>query len=171
MQSFFPVRTLKNQRGFSLSELLVVVAIVLVVLGLALPNLFRAQATAQEGAAAAAMRAIHLGESIYFSQYGYYASSLLSLGPPKPGSKPSPSAADILDANLARGWVRGYSLRYQAIDLDGNGFPDGYVVNADGDPLRGTRRFYYVDETGIIRVELEMPASRNSGAAGSFGNK
>jgi len=164
-------RVIPCQRGFSLVELLMVIFIVLVLLAMAMPNLLSAQANAREASAAMAMSSIHKGQTIYLIQYGSYAPSLVFLGPPAPGSLPSASAADILDPLLASGFIRGYNVRYQAIDLNHDGLPDAYRVNADGDPGSGVRRFYYVDETGIVRVEILSSATARSKPMGSIGEK
>lgn len=161
----------KRTQGYSLLEILMVIFIVLVLLAMSMPNLLGAQASAREASAAMAMDAIHKGQTIYLIQYGSYAPSLICLGPPKPGSLPSASAADILDPLLANGMLKGYKLRYQALDWNHDGLPDAYRVNADADTTSGTRRFYYVDETGIIRVEVLTSASSTSKPMGSIGDK
>jgi type IV pilus assembly protein PilA len=158
---------IERQRGFSLIELVIVLSIVLVLLGLAIPNLLRAKDSARDAAAVAAMRAIHQGESIYLIQYGSYAPSLANLGPPKPGTRPSAEAADLIDANLAAGFLRGYLLSYQVVDLDGDGLPDGYLVKASPESGPTQRRSYEMDHKGTLAERLSQPPKE--GPSGGIG--
>ena len=84
----FPVRNNRRRRtsGFSLIELLIVIAIILIILAVALPKLTSARRYAQEMAAAKAITTIHTAETQYYSQYGVYATSLAQLGPPASGT-------------------------------------------------------------------------------------
>ena len=73
---------LRRRRGFSLIELLIVIAIILIIITIALPRLSRARMYSQETAAIAALRTIHTAQVQYYSQFGKYAASLTELGPP-----------------------------------------------------------------------------------------
>jgi prepilin-type N-terminal cleavage/methylation domain-containing protein len=72
------------RRGFSLIELLIVIAIILVIITVAVPPYQRAQMLAREMAASKAVQTIQTDEVIYQSQYGHYAPSLRELGPRTP---------------------------------------------------------------------------------------
>ena len=101
-------------KGFSLIELLIVVAIILIIAAIALPNLLRARISANEASAVTSLRTISTAETTYASTYPSvgYTCSLTDLGPPTSGAV-SASGADILDAVLASGRKQGYSFGLQ----------------------------------------------------------
>ena len=72
----------RRRRGFSLIELLIVIAIILIIITIALPKFSSAQRYAKETSALGAIRTIHTMQVQYYSQYGKYATSLTELGPP-----------------------------------------------------------------------------------------
>jgi len=134
----------RRRRGFSLIELLIVIAIILIIITIALPRLSRARMYSQETAAIAAIRAIHTAQVQYYSQYGRYATSLNELGPPTSGAA-SPAAAELIGNDLSNGEKQGYKFV-----LTGNA--GGYAINAN--PLTfgnsGSRTFYS-DQSMVVR--------------------
>jgi type II secretory pathway pseudopilin PulG len=124
-------------------ELLIVIAIILIIVTVAMPNLTRARSQASETAAIGALRAIHEAQAQYYSAYHRYATTLAELGPPGSGAA-SPAAADFLKEDLASGAKGGYKFVMQPTAT-------GYAVNAN--PVTfGTsgRRTFYSDESASI---------------------
>jgi prepilin-type N-terminal cleavage/methylation domain-containing protein len=102
------------ERGFSLVELLIVVAIILVICAIALPNFIRARIAANEGAAATNLRAITTASVVYSSQYNNgYPPTLATLGPPSGGSTVATcNTADLIDEVVAAGSKSGYNYAF-----------------------------------------------------------
>src|SRR5690242_18967173 len=134
---------LQKRRGFSLIELLIVVAIILIIITIALPKLSRARMQSQEMAAIAAIRTRHTAQVQYYSTYNRFAVSLAELGAPASGSA-NASAADLIGNDLSCGDTSVYKFT-----LTGN--QGGYVINASPVAFnRSGSRTFYSDQSMVI---------------------
>src|SRR5512140_3670421 len=101
---------MRAQKGFSLIELMIVVAIILVIAAIAIPNMMRSRMAANEASAVNSLRALTTAENMYNSTYPVngYACNLSTLGP---GSNPPDSVhAGIIDSSLSGGVKAGYTF-------------------------------------------------------------
>jgi prepilin-type N-terminal cleavage/methylation domain-containing protein len=145
-----------RRRGFSLIELLIVIAIILIIAAIAVPKLDKARMHTQEMAAIQQIRTIHTAQTQYYSQFGRYAKTLEELGPPASGAA-GPAAADLIPGDLAKGEKSGYRFILQAT-------PTGYSIHANPVAYNSTgRRSFYSDQTLVVRENWgQEPADANS---------
>ena len=148
-------------KGFSLIELLIVVAIILIIAAIAIPSFMRSRIAANHASSISSLRVINSAEMTYAMQYGIgFTSTLSNLGPPAAGSQPSSSAADLIDDVLASGAKGGYVFTYTPIAADGNGHYQQYTLNADpSQPGRTGNNYYFSDHTYVIRLNPATTAS------------
>lgn len=147
-----------KSRGFSLIELLIVVAIILIIASISIPNLLRSRMSAHEAAAVASLRAISSACQVYSITYGPgYPSSLAQLGPVRgAGNGGSADAADLIDEVLAAGAKSGYLFTYTPGAADATGAVSSYAVVAVPMVVGSTgQRGFYTDQTGAIRFTLD----------------
>ena len=134
-------------RGFSLIELLIVIAIILIIAAIAMPKLTKARMFAYEMAAIRTLHTLNTAQTQYFSTYGRWATTLAELGPPPSGGTASSAAtSDLISADLALGSKSGYSFTMV-------GSPQGYTVTATPQVYNttGTRSFF-TDQSTVIQI-------------------
>lgn len=157
----------RRRRGFSLIELMIVIAIILIIAMIAVPKMNNQIMAAHEMAAIRQIQTIHQAETQYYSQFGRYAAGLTELGPPASGNA-NPSAADLIPQVLANGKNSGYVYAVQAT-------PTGYAITAVPEAFNSSgRRTFYSDQTLVIRNNWSQePATASSpeAAAGAAAAK
>lgn len=141
--------------GFTLIEILIVIAIIGVLAAIVMPKAADAIAQARESAALQHIKAIHAAQATYFARRGEYAASLTELGPPPPGS-------GLLPSELARGEKLGYRFTLAA-----NTASEGYAITvtpAASASWFAARRSFYSDGSLVIRA---TPAAHGQATADS----
>lgn len=137
-------KALRRESGFSLIELLIVIAIILVIAAIAVPKLNTARMHSQEMAAIRQINTIHTAQTQYFSQFGKFAENLQQLGPPAGGTA-GPAASDLISGDLAKGEKTGYRFTVSPTK-------EGYQVVAVPVAFNSTgRRTFFSDQSLVVR--------------------
>jgi type IV pilus assembly protein PilA len=158
---------MRKQKGFSLIELLIVVAIILIIAAIAIPNLMRARIAANESSAASQLRTLNTAEVSYVTQYpaqGY--GDLGQLGGAIPCT-PAVASACLIDDSLATDYAgNGKSGYHFSVTLSGN---QNAMYTATAYPISigstGVNSFCAVED-GVVRKD---PAGANNTAHDTCG--
>ena len=148
---------MRSQCGFSLIELLIVVAIILVIAAIAIPNMMRSRIAANEASAVNSLRTITTAENTYYTTYPTFgfACNLKSLGGGK--NPPDNTAAGIIDDVLANGSKAGYLFATGVCTKQGNLTTGFQYSAAPATPNQSGIRFFCVDTTAILRFSTDVP--------------
>ncbi len=144
-----------KQKGFSLIELLIVVAIILVIAAIAIPNLMRARMAANDSSAAGSLHAINVAEVGYFGAYETvgFPATLAPLGGAQP-CVPAIATACLIDESLASGTPKnGYSFAATGSTGPGSNINNQFYATATPiSDMTGTRAYCSADDL-VIRLQ------------------
>jgi prepilin-type N-terminal cleavage/methylation domain-containing protein len=147
-----------REKGFSLIELLIVVAIILIIAAIAIPNLLRSKIAANQASAVGSLRTLNTACIAYSTSYGQFPGALASLGPMASGGTASSTSADLVDSVLAGGTKSGYVFAFTAGTSN-----QSYSITATPITAATTgQNMYYTDQSGVIRVDTSGTGATNT---------
>jgi len=155
-----------SAEGFSLIELLIVVAIILIIAAIAIPNFMQSKMAANQASAVQSLRMVDTAEVTYSSTYNVGFSATLAYLGPSSGVTPDAQAAALIDSTLATGFKSGYALVYSAAAADASGKINSYTVT--GTPMNSSsgNTYYYTDQSGVIRQNTTTVAGSTDSSIG-----
>lgn len=155
---------MKNQKGFSLIELLLVVAVILIISAIAVPSFLRSRMRANEASAVASLRSIDTAAVTYSVSYPNlgFPAQLNLLGGAEPCTA-SPASACLVDDTIAQGAKSGYAFVWIG---DGAAPSVSYTITgAPQAPGSSGQSMYCSDQTALIHVDPLGAACTNASLA------
>jgi len=153
---------LMKNKGFSLIELLIVVAIILIIAAIAIPNLLRSKMSANEAAAVAVLRNVHNSQAVYIDEFTAgvgYADTLIKLGPGAPCDKAHACLTDVLVGCAAQPCIKsGYEF-YLSSTSSAEPFGDYTSTATPVSWANSGGKNYCTSDDGVIRYEKTATAS------------
>jgi len=156
-----------KQKGFSLIELLIVVAIILIIAAIAIPNLLRSKMAANEASAVASLRTLNTTEILFSVQCNTLSVDLKSLGPAATAGKPlcDGTGADLID-DVMSGDITTAPTNGTTKTFNKSGYHfiytptpaaapvTSYTITASPVTYNGSGiRGFYTDQTGVIHAD------------------
>ena len=151
---------MKKQKGFSLIELLIVVAIILIIAAIAIPNLMKSKMAANEASSVGSLRTLNTAQVTYAAQCPAlgFSAGLANLG----AGAGDCNGANIVDnvLGVAAPTKSGYNFTYGPGAANAAGVVSTYTLNADPIvPGQTGQRHFYTDQSGVIRYNQTAAAA------------
>ena len=135
----------RRNSGFTLIELMIVVAIIAIIAAIAIPSLLNARKAGNEASAISSLRTLSTVNNMYRTRYQSFSSSLANL-----------STAGYIDAVLGAGTKSGYAFTY-------SGSTNTWTVSATPSTSGTTGdRGFFVNESGVVRFAATGAATSAS---------
>jgi type IV pilus assembly protein PilA len=152
----------QKTKGFSLIELLIVVAIILIIVSIAIPNLLRSKMSANEAAAVSVLRNVHNAQAVYVVEYTSsvgYANTLIKLGPGNPCSKTTACLTDQLVGCAAEPCLKSGFDFYMSSTSSAEPFGDYTVTGTPVTFGKSGQNNFCSTEDGVLRKQKAPVAS------------
>jgi len=134
--------------------LLIVVAIILIIAAIAIPNLLRSKIAANQASAVASLRTLNTSSALFYTNYNVYPTSITNMGT---AASVTSTSADLIDSVLATGTKSGYTFVWAA-----GGTTGGYTITAIPVSASTGTVNYFTDQSLVIRSNATGVANVNS---------